>query len=338
VSESSTSEWPEALELAESMVAETGASVRVVLLYGSRLLKARPDRYSALDFVVVVDDYRAFYSALDSAGELHRPVRIMVWLAGVLAPNVIAYAPNGGHDGIAKCLVISRAHFERALGPEPPDHFMLGRMVQRLGYLWSAAPEEERWARTQIEGAQVRILTWMAPYLEDPVDAERLGRRLLEVCYQGEFRPESRGRAGKIFESQAEHFQKVLHPALVEAVRSGAMRRVGATDGDSDRRVSHSEGDGDGGGDAFELVAEVAPAERRRWKRHFRRSKTRTTLRWLKHIVTFANWLPYVVRKAERHTGRTIRLTLLERTVPIIFLWPRAIYIITTRPRREIDS
>jgi hypothetical protein len=332
MSPSKNSDWPEALDLAESMVATTGSSVRVILLYGSRLLKARPDRYSALDFVVVVDDYRAFYSALDSAGELDRPVGIMVWLAGVLAPNVIAYAPNGGHGGVAKCLVISRAHFERALGPEPPDHFVLGRMVQRIGYLWSAEPEEEVWARTQVEGAQARTLTWMAPYLEGPVGAVDLGRRLLEVCYQGEFRPESRGRAGKIFEPQAAHFQKVLQPALEAGARAGVMRRVGAREGHVDEHVDeHVDGD------VFELVAEVPPAVRRRWKRYFRRSKTRTTLRWFKHVVTFANWLPYVVRKAERHSGRTIKLTVLERTIPVIFLWPRAIYIIATRPRREID-
>ena len=60
--------------------------------------------------------------------------------------------------------------------------------------------------------------------------------------------------------------------------------------------------------------------------------------RWFKHMVTFANWLPYIVRKVERHTGRRIHLTLVERKLPIIFLWPRAIYVLWTRPRREIES
>jgi hypothetical protein len=73
-------------------------------------------------------------------------------------------------------------------------------------------------------------------------------------------------------------------------------------------------------------------------RRYFRRSKARATLRWLKHVVTFSNWLPYVVRKVERHTGRTIELTTLERKLPLIFLWPRAIHVLVTRPRREIDS
>ena len=58
---------------------------------------------------------------------------------------------------------------------------------------------------------------------------------------------------------------------------------------------------------------------------------------WFKHMVTFANWLPYIVRKVERHTGRTIELTPLERKLPLIFLWPRAIHVLLTRPRREIE-
>ena len=309
--------WPEARKLAEGLVETAGPAVCAVLLYGSRLLKTRPDRHSALDFVVIVDDYRAFYRGLGLAGELHRPVSVMTWMAGVLAPNVIAYTPEDGQAGIAKCLVVSRDHFAKALGPKPPDHFLLGRMVQRIGHLWSASPEVDEWVRAQIDGAHEGVLSWMAPYLEGPVDAESLGRRLLEVCYQGELRPESRGRAGTVFKAQADHFQAALEPGLRKAVDAGLMTRAG---------------------DDYTLVRAVPPRERRRWRRHFRRSKTRTTLRWLKHSVTFANWVPYVVRKTERHTGRTIRLTLLERKLPVLFLWPRAIYMIVTRPRREIDS
>lgn len=61
------SQWPEARALAERLVTQAGESVRVVLMYGSRLLQTNPDRHSALDFVVIVDDYRRVYSALSQA-------------------------------------------------------------------------------------------------------------------------------------------------------------------------------------------------------------------------------------------------------------------------------
>ena len=73
-------------------------------------------------------------------------------------------------------------------------------------------------------------------------------------------------------------------------------------------------------------------------RRYFRRSKARATARWLKHTVTFVNWLPYIVRKVERHSGRRIELTALERAVPVIFLWPRVVHVLLTRPRKEIKS
>lgn len=323
-------EWPEALTLARRMVAETEHSVRMVLLYGSRLLKTRPDRHSALDFVVIVDDYRAYYAGLAAADELQRPVGLMTFLARFLAPNVIAYTPEDGRNGLAKCLVVSRADFERALGPDHRDHFLLGRMIQRVGEVWAASPEDVRWVREQIRGAHARVLDWVGPYLDGPVDAADLGRRLLEVCYQGELRPESRGRAGAIFEAQADHFTSALTPTLEGAVDAGVMVRAGDAGAGSDVSVS--------GAGRFVLTSPVSPIERRRARRYFRRSKTRTTLRWFKHMVTFANWLPYVVRKVERHTGRTIELTTLERRLPLIFLWPRAIHVLLTRPRREIQK
>lgn len=309
--------WPDARSLAERLVGDAGDSVRAVLLYGSRLLQTRPDPHSALDFVVVVDDYHAFYRGLADAGELHRLVPLMTALARVLAPNVIAYAPGDGREGIAKCLVVNKPDLERALGPRPPDHFLLGRLVQRIGYVWWADEGERAWVEERIESAQRRVLDWMAPYLQGPVNGTALGRRLLEVCYRGELRPESRGRAGRVFEAQEEHFREVLTPSLRAAEAEGRMRRAG---------------------DRWVLASPPPPAQRRRWKWHFRRSKTRTTLRWFKHMLTFANWLPYVVRKVERHTGRDIELTVLERKLPLIFLWPRAIHVLLTRPRREIEE
>ncbi len=310
----SISRWPEATDLAKRLVGDGGREVRAVVMYGSRLLQTAPDEHSAHDFIVVVAGYRAFYQGLAQAAVLHRPVGLVTLLAGVLPPNAIAYAPDDGRAGLAKCLVVSKADLERALSAEPPDHFLLGRMVQRLGVLWSADEAEEAWLRRQITGAHARVLEWMAPYLEEPVDAERLGRRLLEVCYRGELRPESRGRPDRIFDAQVDHFTQALGPVLERAEAEGLVRKEGGR---------------------YALVAAVQPSVARRWRRHFRRSKARSTLRWLKHVMTYANWLPYVVRKVERHTGRTIHLTVLERRLPVIFLWPRVIHVLTTRPTEE---
>lgn len=300
--------------LAASLAAASRGTVEAVLLYGSHLLGARPDRNSALDFVVVVRDYRAFYQALHEAGEMHRPVWLLTALARVLPPNVIAYTPGDGDAGIAKCLVVSRADLVAALGPEPPDHFLLGRLVQKIALVWSPDGAQPAWLAEAVAGARRRVLEWVGPWIEGPFDAAGLGRRLLEVCYGGELRPEARDRSATVFEAQREHFEAVLAPVLEDAHRAGTLTREAG---------------------AYRLAAPVAPARRRRWARHFRRSKVRATARWFKHMVTFDNWLPYVHRKAERRLGRPIHLTRLERRWPLLFLWPRAVRVLLTRPDRE---
>ncbi|MDZ7781225.1 MAG: hypothetical protein U5R14_15025 [Gemmatimonadota bacterium] len=314
VPESGAASTP-AEELARALVRASDGTVRAILLYGSHLLRsAAPDRHSAVDLVVVVDDYRAFHRALSAAGELPRPPWLMSALAHVLPPNVIAFAPEEGRAAIAKCLVVRSDHFERALGPNPPDHFLLGRLVQKVAVTWARTEADARWVDERIRAAHRGVLRWMAPYLEASFDAQALGRRMLEVCYRGELRPEAGDRAEQIFQAQAPHFERAFGPVLEEAEQEGIVRPSG-------------EG----------YCLRTAPGRRdaRRWRRHFRRSKLRATLRWLKHTVTFANWLPYVVRKVERHTGREIHLTPLERKLPLLFLWPRAVYVLCTRPSRR---
>jgi hypothetical protein len=307
--------YPVVRDLSDRLVADAAGSVRAVLLYGSHLLATNPDRHSAFDFVVVVDSYRDFYAGLRSSGEMRRWVWLMSGVAKVLPPNVIAYVPAAGELGIAKCLIVSKPHLERALGPEPRDHFLLGRLVQKVGRVWVRSPEDDEWLDRLTSGAHRGVLDWMSPYLTEPVDGAGLGRRLLQVCYSGEVRPEARNRADAIAAAQAGHFRDVFDPVLEDAERAGRMVRSG---------------------EQYALAEVASPQVVRRWRWHFRRSKVRATSRWFKHIVTFDNWLPYVVRKAERHSGTKIELTPLETRWPLLFLWPRVFRFLRSRPPREI--
>ena len=315
-----------ASELAETLVADGAGSVRSILMYGSHMLGTNPGRHSAVDFVVVVAAYKQFYAALNAAGELHRPTWLMTGMSHILPPNVIAFAPEDGRGGIAKCLVVSMAHLERALGPNPSDHFLLGRLVQRVGLVYSATSEDGRWVEQQLASARAGVLAWLEPYLDAPIDAESLGRRMLEVCYGGELRPESQQRAQRVFTAQSGHFREHFGPVLEGGVRRGTLKRNADASSQSGALA------------VYELARPAARALRRRWRWHFVKSKARSTMRWFKHMATFANWLPYVVRKVERHRGERIELTRLEKRLPLIFLWPRAIKVLLTQPRKELSS
>lgn len=305
-----------ARELAARLAATADGSVEAVILYGSHLLGTHPDRYSALDFVVIVDAYRHFYRAMHDAGELRRPVWLMAGLSRVLPPNVIAFTPDEGTDGIAKCLVVSAADFDVGVGPRAPDHLLLGRLVQRIAVIWAKDSNQACWVEERLAGARANVLNWVGPWLHASFDAEEVGRTMLEVCYRNEFRPEARNRADVIFEMQREHFRTTLAPVLEAADRAGVIVA-----------------DGDAG--SYHFTAPPSPTARRRWRSYFRRSKMRATARWLKHVFTFDNWLPYIVRKVERHTGHKVTLTHLERRWPLIFLWPRVVGVLLSRPERE---
>ena len=72
-----------------------------------------------------------------------------------------------------------------------------------------------------------------------------------------------------------------------------------------------------------ELLATAG--ERLRAFAYFRWSMVRATARWAKYMVTFDDWLEYILRKARRHSGQDIVLTPRERRMPLVFLWPRVI-------------
>ena len=53
-------------------------------------------------------------------------------------------------------------------------------------------------------------------------------------------------------------------------------------------------------------------------------------------MVTFDDWLDFIVRKARRHTGEDIVLTERERRMPLVFLWPRVIHYLRHKDRRAM--
>jgi hypothetical protein len=68
---------------------------------------------------------------------------------------------------------------------------------------------------------------------------------------------------------------------------------------------------------------------------YFKRSKLRATLRWLKYMALYDDWQDYLLRKLERRSGVRVQLTERERRWPLIFLWPKAIRYLRTRPQRR---
>jgi hypothetical protein len=300
--------------LARSLVDVAGTQVRAVLLYGSHLLGAAPDRYSAYDLVVVVEGYLGTYRGLRRSGFTHRPPRLMAGLAWLFPPNVIAFSPEGADGPIAKCLIINARDFERELSAGSRDHFMISRMIQEVGVLFVRDAAAELWLDKALENGRRTVLDWAAPYVATPFSAESLTREMIAICYRSEIRPESGSRASSVFEAQRAYLVETYGKLLAEACSEGLVVR-----------------DGHG----YRCARRPGTIARLRRSAYFIFSKVRVTARWFKHVLTFENWLPYVVRKVERRTGMRVELTPLETRLPLIFLWPHLFRVLRSRSAEE---
>ncbi|GMR12788.1 MAG: hypothetical protein BMS9Abin29_0981 [Gemmatimonadota bacterium] len=286
-----------------------------VLLYGSRLTKTSPDKHSAFDLILVVEDYRRFYGGLKAAGHLHRSPWAMAVLNHVLTPNSISHQPD--KDTAAKCLVLERAHFDRALSNRAKDHFCLGRMVQQVAILYTRDQRAASDVEHALETSHRTPLRWALPFLEAPFTAREFARGMVAVSYAGEIRPEKGGRTSEVIGAQGDFFDRIYTPVLDEAVANGLL-----VEEDGSYRPRR------------------APSwwARVRVRIYFMSSRIRSTMRWVKHVYTYEGWPEYIVRKVERRIGVSVEITPAERRFPVILLWPKVIRVLASRPRAKAED
>lgn len=307
---------PAATELARFVSDTGGEAVLGVLFYGSRKTGAKPDPWSAYDFFVLTRSYRGFYAALRGKGRLRRPAGVVASLNAVLPPNQISLRPGDlGDSPLAKCTVIRLDTLERETSPRRRDHFCVGRLFQPTQLAWARNPEVTDCIVACVVAAHESTWSWVRPWLPATFDAATYCRTALRVSLEREIRPEPTGRAETLFEAQRDYLVPVYDLLLEDLCRRGDLRRLG--------------------GGTFGLVEPVPVSEKRRVEAYFRRSKRRATQRWFKYMMTFDDWLDYIVHKAERHGGEPIKLTENERRWPLVFMWPRVVGYLKGKDRKR---
>jgi len=305
----------EAAAAARAVAEAGGPEVRAVVFFGSRKSRARPDRWSAYDYFVLVRRYAGFYRALRAAGRLGRPAGLVAALNRVLPPNQISLDASGpeGQRLAAKCAVASLDAFARETSPRRHDHFFLGRLFQPAEVVYVADAETAQAILDGLTWAHHLTLDWVRPCLPERFDADAFTRALLRVSFRAEIRPEPAGRAVALWEAQRETLRAVYPVVLAERVKSGDLREPEPG--------------------VFALARPVGAGERLGLALYFRWSLVRATARWLKYVVTFQGWLDFIVRKAQRHSGQEIQLTPRERRWPLVFLWPRVLRYLRHKDR-----
>jgi hypothetical protein len=306
---------PHAARLAAFLASAFGASTVALLHYGSHAHQSDARAESAHDYFVIVDDYAAAYRALAAAvGTSYRP-RTAAALNRVLPPNVIAVTDRSAAPPLrAKLAVFSLHDFRRACSLRARDHFVRGPLFQSAAQVWSRDSAGRDAVTDAVLDARAGSFVWGRPLLPPRFDVDAYCRTLLAASFAAEIRPESRDRVDALLAAQRTRIVPMYSALLRWLEHAGRLATDGAT---------------------YTLRQPASGKERIRAVVYFRRSKLRATLRWVKYVALYDDWLEYVVQKVARRSGVTITLTPRERRWPLIFLWPKAIRFLRMRPQRR---
>jgi hypothetical protein len=308
----------ETRQLAAYLASAFGPATHSIVHYGSHAQGSHPGPGSAHDFFIIVDEYAEAYRSLHVSAHIQATPATATTLARVLPPNVLrVIAPLDRGPMQAKCAVLTERDLQRLCSPRAWDHFTQGRLFQQVQIAWTRDPESHDAVRTILIGARLNTWWWGRPYLPPTFRAEEYFQRLLETSFAAEIRPEGPDRVEQLVDAQ----RAVIVPAY-EAV----LEHIAATG----KVVREGQG--------YRAATEPTPTERLAIRAYFSRSKARATARWSKHIALYDDWLGYIVEKIERRTGQEIELTEREKRWPLIFLWPRAIEFVRTRPQRKTPT
>jgi len=308
---------PKLRQTVDALAEAGGESVATILLYGSHVQASSPDRWSAYDFLLVTDSYSHFYKRLVAEGHLSRPAWLLTTLSHFLAPNIISFDVGWADRPPAKCAVVNSRHLRRALRPHSPDHFLKGRVVQKLALVWSRGAEDERIVISALREAREGIVGRVRPFLHRPFLLEEFAETMLRVSYRGEIRPESPVRVIQVFQAQKETLVEIAREAMDRAVERGMAFEDAGT---------------------YRWAKVPGKASRAYYTLYFLTSKVRATARWFKYMITFDGWLDYVVRKIERRAGFQVEIKERERRWPLIFLWPKVFLVLRRVKNPEAPS
>jgi hypothetical protein len=306
---------PRAGQLGTFLANAFGPTAVALIHYGSHAHGADATAESAHDFFAIVDDYDDAYRSLAATiGTRYRPT-VAALLNRALAPNVISITDaTATPPARAKVAVFSLGAFRRGCSPRSTDLFVRGRLFQVAQLVWARDEESRRAVVEATIEARAGSFAWGRVFLPPRFDADEYGRCLLTVAFASEIRPETADRISSLLDVQRAALRRMYAPFLDWLVRVGTLRRQGASYSD--------------------------PASHGYWERvgaalYRRRSKLRATLRWAKYVALYDDWLDYVVQKIARRSGVTVELTSRERRWPLIFLWPKAIRFLRSRPQRQ---
>ncbi len=295
-----------AKQLTDEILRLHGSAVAAVLFYGSCLRQRTSE--GVLDFYVLVDTYRDAYRS-----------RLLAWANAALPPNVF-YLEIESELGPLRCkyAVISLRDFERGARPGGLRSGIWARFCQPA----LAVHLRDASAREAVVGAVVEstVTAVSRTLYELPTrngstrfTAATLWQQVLRGTYSAELRPEAPETIQSLYEADPERYDRAARAVLA---------RMGADVHSAGAEIEAI------------LPADAKASTRRGWSRLRPLVKLVYFVQLLKSAATFGDWLPYVLWKLERHTGKKIVPSERQRRYPFLFGWPLLLKVLWQRDLR----
>jgi len=302
---------PEIEWLAQQIAASHGETVLGVMFYGSCLRKDTAD--GVLDFWVVVDDYRDAYAK--------------GWLARInqIAPPNVFYIEreHQGQTLRSKYGVISRQAFEKGTSFAAWHPYVWARFAQPARAIACRDDAAKRVLGAAVANAILTMVARLVCVLPARGDELRFSlaafwQEAFRRTYDSERRPEAEEIIRGLYAVDEERYNAVATFALEQLACDGHF--VEATAQARSFRVTMPE--------------RARRKGRLRWRLMRPYARFLGLIRLAKTAVTFGDWVPYVLWKLERHTGRRLELSERQRKHPLIFAWPIILPLLLRRNLR----
>jgi hypothetical protein len=297
--------------LARQIAALHGDSVVGVLFYGSCLRKQTDE--GVIDYWVVVDDYRKAHHRFGHA-----------WANRIAPPSV--YFLEREWEGVTlrtKYGVLDRRAFERGTRLEAWHPYVWARFAQPARLIAGRDASATRFFEESVTDAIVTFVARLFGQLPDRGGLLRFSlpafwQEAFERTYDSERRPEADDSIKGLYHDHAERYDAVAAQALHHLARIGFV----------DEAMEHPR--------SFSVTVDARRLSRLRGRWRLMRGLSRSLglIRLFKTAFTFGDWVPYVLWKLERHTGRQIELTPRQRRHPLIFAWPVILPLLRQRNLR----
>lgn len=274
-------------------------SVLGVLFYGSCLRQSTDE--GVLDYWLVVDDYSSAYR-----NALH------ALLNRVAPPNVFYLEWEfEGRTLRTKYGVISRDDFDRGTSFRALHPYVFARFAQPARLI-ACRDDEARRYFTVCVSRSILVMVFRLLFLL-PRRSGWLRFSLAAFWHDAFRRSYDSERRPEADETIRGHY--LANPERYDEVGAHAVRWL-AIEGRLDHVVEHPR--------SYAIQMGLAPLlmGRLHWYGMRIIGRSLGLLRLFKTAYTFGDWVPYVLWKLERHTGRKLELSERQRRHPFIFGWP----------------